>query len=238
MEAETRTFAGAGIEVRNAGDGGPRIEGYSVVFDRQTELMPGLHEAIDRRAFDGVELAGVVGLFNHDSNYVLGRSPATMRLAVDDRGLRYSADAPDTPTIRDLVVEPIRRGDVSGSSFSFALDWADDDAIRVTRLNDGGLLRTILKVAALYDVGPVSIPAYRETSAAVRSLEHHRRALGYQGGDGWDGGELARLRAENAELRAQLDNARRLRELDREAVAPILGDFENRRRLAAMGQHP
>jgi phage head maturation protease len=51
---------------------------------------------------------------------------------VDERGLRYDILAPDTQTIRDLVIAPMVRGDISQSSFAFQVardgdDWYEDE---------------------------------------------------------------------------------------------------------------
>ncbi|MCT7656157.1 HK97 family phage prohead protease [Oceanimonas sp. NS1] len=60
-------------------------------------------------------------LFNHDPNFVLGRTRSgTLALSVDADGLRYEIDPPDTQTVRDLVLAPLARGDITGSSFAFA----------------------------------------------------------------------------------------------------------------------
>ncbi len=75
----------------------------------------------------------VRGLFNHDPNFILGRSAAgTLSLSVDERGLRYDITAPDTQTIRDLVLAPMMRGDINQSSFAFRVshdgeNWYRDD---------------------------------------------------------------------------------------------------------------
>ena len=113
------------------------------------------------------------GLFNHDPNYLLGRTTSgTLRLSVDERGLAYEIDTPDTLTIRDLVVAPIARGDMSGSSFAMRVAPGGD----TWHEEDGVVVRTIYKVAELRDVGPVSFPAYPDSSAAQRSLDAWKQA--------------------------------------------------------------
>lgn len=68
-------------------------------------------------AFDDVLEDDVRGLFNHDPNFILGRSKAgTLSLSVDETGLKYDIIAPDNPTIRDLVIAPLKRGDITQSS--------------------------------------------------------------------------------------------------------------------------
>lgn len=160
------------VEFRAASDGtGPVASGHAAVFGRSSlNLAPSwadftIHEEIDRRAFDRtVREADVVGLWNHDDMALLGRiRSGTLRLNVDDRGLAYEIDLPDTTTGRD-VAELLRRGDVRGSSFGFRTikdTWFEDES--------GNLTRTLLEVA-LIDVSPVTHPAYPDTDASLRSL--------------------------------------------------------------------
>lgn len=152
-------------------DSGPVAAGHAAVFGRSSvNLAPSwadftVHEVIDRHAFDKtVREADVVGLWNHDNMALLGRvRSGTLRLNVDDRGLGYEIDLPDTTTGRD-VAELLRRGDVRGSSFGFRTikdTWLEDE--------DGNVTRTLMEVA-LIDVSPVTFPAYPDTDAALRSL--------------------------------------------------------------------
>jgi hypothetical protein len=98
---------------------------------------------------------------------LLGReSSGTLRLSVDDRGLRYEIDAPES---RADVVEAIERGDVRGSSFAFRVKPAQENW---SRMADGRQLREIREVDGLFDVGPVMKPAYGATESFVS-----RRAL-------------------------------------------------------------
>ena len=108
-------------------------------------------------------------LFNHDPNLILGRTTAgTLKLSVDERGLKYSFTAPDTTTGRDLMVS-LERGDVSQSSFGFIVeedDWDEDE--------NGMTIRTIKKVGRLLDVSPVTYPAYPDAEVGKRSFLNYR----------------------------------------------------------------
>jgi hypothetical protein len=160
---------------------GPKIEGYAAVFYRdddpgtEFELFDGFVERIAPGAFDDVLDQDVRGLFNHRADNILGRTPETMRLSVDDIGLRYEIDLADTTLGRDLQ-QHLRRGDVTGSSFSFIVE-----AEEIDDPEDGPTIRTITKFRSLFDVGPVTFPAYQATEANTRSvaeesLDAHRAA--------------------------------------------------------------
>ena len=116
-----------GIEER--GGDPPRITGYAAVFyradDPSTEFRLGeiFAERIERGAFDKtLERGDVAALFSHRHDQVLGHTQSgTLRLSIDDRGLKYEIDPPDTQLGRDVVTS-IRRGDIRGSSFGFDVD--------------------------------------------------------------------------------------------------------------------
>lgn len=164
---ERRTFKGT-VEVRAEGEQSVAV-GYAARFDALSQNLGGFVERIDPKAFNQtVTQADVRALFNHDANYVLGRSSAgTLRMDVDDDGLRYEIDLPATATGRDLAVL-LKRGDISGSSFGFRVlddEWGETE--------EGYPLRT-LKSVALRDVGPVTFPAYTAAESALRSLAEAR----------------------------------------------------------------
>ena len=164
---ERRTFKGT-VEVRAEGEQSVAV-GYAAWFDSLSQNLGGFVERIDPKAFNQtVTQADVRALFNHDANYVLGRSSSgTLRMDVDDEGLRYEIDLPPTAAGRDLAVL-LKRGDISGSSFGFRVlddEWGETE--------DGYPLRT-LKAVALRDVGPVTFPAYTAAESALRSLAEAR----------------------------------------------------------------
>lgn len=166
QQCELRAVQQEGEEGQNLP---PRIAGYGAVFNQRSDLLGGIFvEIIAPGSFDEVLNQDVRGLFNHDPNYLLGRTVSgTLRLSVDQRGLAYEIDTPNTQTIRDLVVEPLKRGDMSGSSFAMRVAPGGD----TWHEEDGVIVRTIYKIAELRDVGPVSFPAYPDSSAAQRSLD-------------------------------------------------------------------
>lgn len=139
------------------------IRGYAAVFNSDSENLGGFIERIDPRAFDDVLEDDVRALINHDDNMILARtSSGTLSLSIDERGLSYEFEVPNTTYGNDLLVS-VQRGDISQSSFGFAVaedEWERGDVRR----------RTIKKVARLYDVSPVTYPAYPDTSVAMRSL--------------------------------------------------------------------
>lgn len=164
MERRFVSVETGGIELREEG-GAIHVIGHGAVFDQETVIYRGFSEVIRRGAFtDAVARDDVRGLFNHDANFVLGRNKAgTMQLREDEKGLLYDIVAPDTDIVRDLVLSPMKRGDVTGSSFSFTVETQ-----RWTERPDDEL-REILKVRQLFDVGPVTFPAYPTTDAQVRT---------------------------------------------------------------------
>lgn len=165
MRRETRITPDA-VEVRAGGDGaGPVIAGYAAVFNSQSEDLGGFREVIRPGAFrKTVKESDIRALWNHDPNYVLGRKSAgTLSLREDDHGLAFEITPPDTSWARDLLVS-IERRDVTQMSFGFTTvkdKW---------QRGDGGTQTRELVEVRLFDVSPVTFPAYPATEAGIRSL--------------------------------------------------------------------
>ena len=163
---EIRSF---NIELRDEPES-RHIEGYGSVFNERSLDLGGFVEMIAPGAFDGViERSDVKCYLDHNPEKgILARSrngKGSLSLVVDEKGLRYEFDAPHT-NLGDEVVEGLKRGDYSQSSFAFTVDdetW--------TKEADGTYLRTITKIGGLYDVSIVANPAYEGTSVALRSLD-------------------------------------------------------------------
>lgn len=205
---ERRDSSGA-VAVVRAENAAPKIGGYAAVYYRDGEEATEYRlwddetgvgiERIMAGAFDGALSRGddVRALFNHDANMVLGRVAAgTLRLSADDHGLAYEIDAAETRVAGD-VLSHVERGDVTGSSFSFTIPpggerWRDEIGADGRTVS----IREVL-TAIIYDVGPVTFPAYSATVAAKRYRE-----------------QVADLRAESRARRNRRDAVRVAADLD------------------------
>jgi HK97 family phage prohead protease len=164
-DQERRTISQP-VEYRQA-DEGARLSGYAAIFDSPTEIAGMFREIVAPGAFaKAVADDDVRALFNHDANFVLGRTTSrTLRLTEDATGLRYDVDPPDTQWARDLMVS-VQRGDVSQSSFAFEV--LEDEWSYGTR---GEMPTRTIRAVKLYDVSPVTYPAYESTTVSARSRE-------------------------------------------------------------------
>jgi hypothetical protein len=171
---ERRVTMGGELRVGKRDDGSPLIGGYAAVFNKPSDIigdwLGSFREIVAPGAFtktikDG---ADVRALMNHDPNFVLGRTKSgTLQVWEDDHGLAFEATPPETQWARDLM-ETMKRGDISQSSFGFRTirdRWGngkDDDGDEIDE-------RTLLEVQ-LFDVSPVTFPAYPQTESTVRDL--------------------------------------------------------------------
>ena len=186
-EIERRTMT---VELRTDNKGGaPVIKGVAAVFNSMSEDLGGFREQIAPGAFKSciVEGCDVRALFNHEPNMILGRTTAkTLRLLETDQGLAFEVDMPDTSYAKDLMA-CMKRGDINQCSFGFRVDDGGDTWQKDTA---GMWARTIHVVSRLYDVSPVTYPAYAQTECALRSLEKVRAEFTPP----FDNTELRRLR--------------------------------------------
>jgi len=169
MNKEIRSFEST-LNIERRDDAPAKIVGHAAVFNKISEKLGWFREIILPGAFDDVLENDVRALFNHDSNIVLGRTKSkTLQLRVDENGLYYEIELPDTQAARDLMIS-IERGDISQSSFGFSIASNGDEWKQDEEKND---LRYIKKVKRLYDISPVTFPAYPDTDAAKRSHDEY-----------------------------------------------------------------
>lgn len=158
--------------VAGDGEGGlPSITGHAAVFDQLSEDLGGFREQMSPGAFAAsIGEDDIRALFNHSPDHVLGRNRSgTLTLAEDRTGLAINIIPPDTAFARDLVVL-IERGDISEMSIGFRTitdEW---------NVEDGEPVRTV-KAVRLFDVSPVTFPAYPQTDVAVRSLSAYQESI-------------------------------------------------------------
>jgi len=161
---ERRYFDATEMRLKEPEDAeGGGITGYAAVFDSWSEDLGFFKEQIAPGAFGKtIKNGDVRALINHDPNLVIGRTKnGTLRLWEDDKGLGYEVDLPETSYARDLR-ESIRRKDITQNSFGFQVvrdEWSDD-----------GKRRTLREVQ-LFDISPVTFPAYKQTNVKLRLRE-------------------------------------------------------------------
>ena len=163
---EIRTIDVQDLELRMDGDN-PVVVGYGAVFNSMSNDLGGFREYIGSEAFEGRLEDDVRFLINHDGMPLARTTNGTLRLSVDERGLKYEAKLnPNVSTSRDLM-ELLKDGTINQSSFAFIVE---DDS---WEMKDGMNVRTINKVSRLYDVSAVTYPAYNEASSSValRSMQ-------------------------------------------------------------------
>jgi HK97 family phage prohead protease len=153
------------FEVRSEGSSF-NFYGYALKWDARSQNLGGFRELVAQGSTsESIGRDDIRALFNHDPNLILGRNRSgTLRLAEDSTGLHYEVDMPDTTYARDLATA-MERGDVSQSSFGFKTapggdSWAEDA--------DGFPLRTLNSIS-LFDVSPVTYPAYTDSTSGVGS---------------------------------------------------------------------
>ena len=185
MDIERRSYK---VELRaDSKNGMPTMIGRAAVFNSLSDVMKTedgmfFQEKIMPGAMDECMNDDVRALFNHDPNLILARTGSkTLRLAANENGLDFELDPPDTSYARDLQVS-MSRGDIDQCSFGFAVASGGDKWQRDSV--SGMIIRTITKIAKLFDVSPVTYPAYVNTNCATRSAqefikleEEEKRAL-------------------------------------------------------------
>lgn len=164
-DLERRAFP-VKVEIRSDDKGPPRLTGYAAVFNTLSEDLGGFREKIKPGAFaNSIKTLDIRALWNHNPDFVLGRNKSgTLTLAEDEKGLSIEIIPPETTWAKDLL-ESIRRGDVDQMSFGFSTvkdEWDESDP--------KDIIRTLIEVK-LFDVSPVTYPAYEATTVGVRSAK-------------------------------------------------------------------
>lgn len=151
------------------------IRGYFSVYNTNYVMWDGYIERIAPGAFDGADIIDVLCLFNHDDDGILGRltnGTGTLMIGFDDKG-GYFEVAKNNTTLSQDVYENIKLGNIQGCSFAFTI--SEESIERDVPQPDGNMatVYTITKIKKLYDVGPVTNPAYTETEveASKRNLQ-------------------------------------------------------------------
>lgn len=157
---------------RSEGDDGLTLAGYAAVFNSPTRITgespPLFDEVLSPGAFARTINAAdrVVMQYDHGQHPMIGPMPLgkITTLREDKRGLYVEARLTDNWLINP-VRDAIANDAISGMSFRFAVPKGGD----VWDRSGAVPLRTVNEVR-LYELGPVTFPAYDDTSVMVRSL--------------------------------------------------------------------
>lgn len=152
-----------------------KVEGYALLFNTTSDKLS-FEEVIEPSSLDGViSRSDVFALMNHQKERgILARSnmgEGSLTLEVDEKGLKYTFDAPRT-ALGDELLENLRRGEINQSSFAFTV--RED---KWTKKEDGTWKRNIIQFDELYDVSPVYNAAYSKTSVYMRGKELEEERL-------------------------------------------------------------
>ncbi len=151
------------------------LEGYFVVFNRETELWKGAYEEVSPEAFDGTMDNDIRALINHDTTLVLGRNKAgTLELKTDSKGLwgKIKINPNDTDAMN--TYERVKRGDISGNSFGFNITKEEEE------FREDGTVKWTIKGIDLHEVSICTFPAYEDTTIEARQkqlTDHQERKL-------------------------------------------------------------
>jgi HK97 family phage prohead protease len=184
---ERRAFGFELIEAEGEDEGGAPIRGLAAPYDVLSEDLGGFRERIRPGAFaESIASRDVAAVWNHNSDHVLGRtSNGKLKLTEEARGLRFEVWPPETQAGRDAVIS-IRRGDVYQCSFLF-------DVVKQSWTQDGESRVRTLEQCELYEVSPVTFPAYPQTAVEARSVRDLIAQVDYVDFDGASPAELRQL---------------------------------------------
>lgn len=170
-------------ESTEEGKGSRTIEGYAIVFGVESRLIVDWYDAfreiISKDAITQEDLDGsdIKMTLWHNREKLLARAnkgEGTLTLSVDDTGVKYSFEAPETPD-GETAVQLVKRGDIAGASFTF---WTTEENCSYKEADDGAIVRTVNKINEVYEMTLASDPAYPQTTAEVaREMPEGAKAL-------------------------------------------------------------
>lgn len=148
-----------------------KIEGYAIIFDKPATHQYGnrkFTETIKKGSLDKTDMKDVPLRYNHNDNVmIMARTRnKSLRLIVDDKGLKIEAELLDTLSNRDLY-KGIQEGLIDKMSFAFTVADKGDK----WTFGEKETTREVYNIDKLYDVSVVDTPFYDSTSIYARSLD-------------------------------------------------------------------
>lgn len=143
------------------------IRGYALKWGTRSNDLGGFVETLEPESLAKTDLTDVRAFIDHEPSKIIGRTTSgTLRLDVNDIGLRFEVDVPKTSYGDDLL-EMVNRGDITGCSFGMVVP---DGGAKWTKEN-GTYLRSITEISRLWEISIVTMPAYEDTNVEVAKRE-------------------------------------------------------------------
>lgn len=172
---EKRSVRVCGLQVRAEGEDPHIISGYAMRFNEKSVYLTSYGdkfiETMSRECYSQAkaDAADIKMTLFHNREKLLARSNAgkgSMKLTVDDQGLRFEFASPDTE-LGKFAEEAIKRGDIAGCSITF---YTRDYDFAEQKNSDGGYDEIIIqKDIEIVELTLESDPAYPTTSVEMRS---------------------------------------------------------------------
>lgn len=211
-DREYRNFEMRALPPESGEEDSKVVRGYASTYEHVYTLYDdgeyAIKEVIDSHAFDDTDMADVIMQYDHEGRVFARMSNGTLRVNSDDMGLAIEADLSGTD-LGAQVYQEIKGGYTNKMSVGMKIDRSRD--VWTSEELNGKRIETrrVMRVAKLYDVSAVSIPANDATSISVRALVD---------------GEIERIRSERAEAEKQ---ERERRRLEVRAKALAIGGMNN-----------
>lgn len=184
VKREVRTMCGGQFAPRlrevQGGEGNAEsrvIEGYAIVYGIESVIIAEdgelYREIIEPGAVTAEQIAGwdIKMTMFHVREKLLARSKkgvGTLKLTVDEVGVKYEFEAPRTPD-GDTALELVKRGDLAGSSFTY---WSNEQtSVYYGKTEEDLLLRHVSRVDWCGEMTIASDPAYVETTVNAREIK-------------------------------------------------------------------
>ncbi len=150
-------------------EGGKKLvlRGYPILFNTETRIYDfwygEIRETILPTALEGTNLNDVYLVGGHQvtPEKVLARNNINMRIEVDETGLFFEAELPNTQYARDIY-NLVESGLVDGMSFGFTCS---------DEVNQATGIRTITHIDELFEITITPFPAYKEASVIAQSTK-------------------------------------------------------------------
>lgn len=155
----------ANLEVEQDSEKQYVVVGYATTFKPyvlyESEKEGKVFESFSADCFKDADMSDIILQFDHAGRVFARTSNNTLKVEVDDIGLRVWADLSSTTTSRELY-EDIKAGLITKMSWGFRVGDYEYDKKSKTIIHKS--------VKKIYDVSAVSIPANQDTNINARSF--------------------------------------------------------------------